>query len=103
MPPDRRSDPSAARPSRWRAFATALSSVSPFAAGPRRDDDALGRALESARHYRHLYYSAPVALVSCDPHGTVLRWNDRADAWFAGQLQKGRVNALAELLGARRR
>ncbi|HMS80253.1 MAG TPA: bifunctional diguanylate cyclase/phosphodiesterase, partial [Burkholderiaceae bacterium] len=54
----------------------------------------------SARHYRHLYYSAPVALVSSDAGGTVLRWNDRADAWLAERLKKGRVNTLDALLGS---
>jgi diguanylate cyclase (GGDEF)-like protein len=63
-------------------------------------DDGHRRAIESARHYRHLYYSAPVALVSADARGTVLRWNDRADAWFGDRLRKGRVNTLEALMGA---
>jgi PAS domain-containing protein len=66
---------------------------------PAQADEGLRRALESARHYRHLYYSAPVALVSADRQGTVLRWNELADAWFGRRLVKGRVNALGALLG----
>lgn len=62
-------------------------------------DDGHRRALEAARHFRHLYYAAPVALVSADRHGTLLRWNDRADAWFGDRLHKGRVNTLGMLLG----
>lgn len=62
-------------------------------------DDGHRRALDAARHYRHLYYSAPVALVSADAAGTVLRWNDRADAWFGDRLRRGRVNTLPMLLG----
>lgn len=87
-------------PSRWRSLAAAI--VPRALRRPTvdaADEGSLRRALDAARHYRHVYYSAPVALVSCDAHGTVLRWNDRADAWFAGRLQKGRVNALSSLLG----
>ncbi len=62
-------------------------------------DDGHRRARDAARHYRYLYYSAPVALVSADRHGTLLRWNDRADAWFGDRLRKGRVNTLGMLLG----
>ncbi len=90
-----------------RGWARALAGVAAF--GGAREPVAAGaadeghrRALDAARHYRHLYYSAPVALVSSDPDGTVLRWNDRAGEWFGERLRRGRVNGLAGLLGAGR-
>ncbi len=98
-------DPAAAPASPLRAWASAIASVATLGAGARASagaasaEDGHRRALESARHYRHLYYSAPVALVSSDAAGTVLRWNDRADGWFADRLKKGRVNTLDALLG----
>ncbi len=98
-------DPAGRPASSLRAWASALASVATLRAGARAYAPAPEveaghrRALEAARHYRHLYYSAPVALVSADPEGTVLRWNDRADAWFADRLTKGRVNTLDALLG----
>ena len=91
------------RPSPLRRLATAVAGWVAPAAGARLEapaaDDGHRRAIESARHYRYLYYSAPVALVSADARGTVLRWNDRADAWFADRLHKGRVNTLDALMG----
>ena len=100
-------DPAGRPASPLRAWASAFASVATLGAGARASaapsaaEEGHRRALESARHYRHLYYSAPVALVSSDAAGTVLRWNDRADAWFAERLKKGRVNTLDALLGPR--
>jgi diguanylate cyclase (GGDEF)-like protein len=95
--------PAAASPtSRLGHLASSIAKAVGAGAGARVEgppDDGHRRALDSARHYRHLYYSAPVALVSADPRGTVLRWNDLADAWFGDRLVKGRVNALSALLG----
>jgi diguanylate cyclase (GGDEF)-like protein len=93
-----------------RRFASALVQVARVGAGARTlpadapagtavADDGHRRAIDAARHYRHLYYSAPVALVSTDAVGTVLRWNDRADAGFADRLRKGRVNTLTMMMG----
>ncbi len=56
-------------------------------------------ALDTARRYRHVYYAAPVALLSCDAQGRLLRWNDRAQALFGERLQRGRVNLLSSALG----
>jgi len=44
-------------------------------------------ALDAARKYRHVYYTAPVALISIDLLGQVLRWNDQAAQLFRGQLK----------------
>lgn len=95
-------------PSPLSRLASAMVRAAAFGAGarigdvPAPIDDSHRRALDAARHFRHLYYSAPVALVSADARGTVLRWNDRADAWFADRLRKGRVNTLDALLGESR-
>jgi diguanylate cyclase (GGDEF)-like protein len=58
--------------------------------------------LDSARKYRHVYYSAPVALLSTDRAGQVQRWNDLASRLFRGLLRQGRVNTLGALLGEER-
>ncbi|MCO5099370.1 MAG: EAL domain-containing protein [Burkholderiaceae bacterium] len=58
--------------------------------------------LDSARKYRHVYYSAPVALLSADLAGQIQRWNDLASKLFPDELRQGRVNTLATLLGAER-
>jgi len=55
--------------------------------------------LETARQYRHVYYSAPVALVSIDSTGQVLRWNEQAARNFPAELRQGRVNTIAALFG----
>ncbi|HEY0877208.1 MAG TPA: EAL domain-containing protein [Zeimonas sp.] len=55
--------------------------------------------VDSARKYRHVYYSAPVALLSVDPAGQIHRWNDLAAQLFRGELRQGRVNTLGALLG----
>jgi len=55
--------------------------------------------LDSARKYRHVYYSAPVALLSVDPAGQIQRWNELAARLFRRELRQGRVNTLAALLG----
>ena len=65
----------------------------------RRLDEGVGHGLDAARHYRRVYHGAPVALVSADTGGRVLRWNDRADLWFSDRLRRGRANTLAMLLG----
>ncbi|MEI7446906.1 MAG: EAL domain-containing protein [Burkholderiales bacterium] len=103
-PPD--TVPVLTRPTPARSLAATLASLAGFGSGTRVEpvglpqiDDGHRRALDAARHYRHLYYSAPVALVSTDAAGTVLRWNDRADAGFAARLRKGRVNTLAMMMG----
>jgi len=58
--------------------------------------------LDSARKYRHVYYSAPVALLSVDLAGQIQRWNDQASLLFKGLLRQGRVNTLGVLLGEER-
>jgi diguanylate cyclase (GGDEF)-like protein len=67
--------------------------------GRRRGEQLRVQALESDRKYRHVYHSVPVALVSIDGQGQVLRWNDMADELFARALHKGRVNAVSAVLG----
>ena len=57
-------------------------------------------AFEAARRYRHVYYSAPVGLMSASPEGFLLRWNDQAGRLFAGRLIHGQINSLAAVLGA---
>ncbi len=103
-PPD--TAPASRRPSPLRTLSSAIAHLARFGAGARVGapdapavDDGHRRAIESARHYRHLYYSAPVALVSTDASGTLLRWNDRADIGFADRLRKGRVNTLSMVMG----
>ncbi|MFN9773494.1 MAG: hypothetical protein ACK54X_12855, partial [Burkholderiales bacterium] len=65
-------DPAGRPASPLRAWASAFASVATLGAGARASaapsaaEEGHRRALESARHYRHLYYSAPVALVSSD-------------------------------------
>lgn len=58
--------------------------------------------LDSARKYRHVYYSAPIALLSADPAGQIQRWNDLAARLFRDNLRQGRVNTLGVLLGDER-
>ncbi len=58
--------------------------------------------LDSARKYRHVYYSAPVALLSVDLLGQIQRWNDLAAHLFRAELRQGRVNTLEALLGGER-
>jgi len=58
--------------------------------------------LDTARKYRHVYYSAPVALLSVDPAGQIQRWNELAARLFQRDLRQGRVNTLGALLGAPR-
>jgi len=99
------SPPGARRTSPLRFFASVFAQLAKAGAGARMQvpdatpEDSHRRALDAARHFRHLYYSAPIALVSADAGGTILRWNDRADAGFAVRLRKGRVNTLAMLMG----
>jgi len=64
-----------------------------------RQDRLYREALDAARKYRHVYYSAPVGLVSATATGHVLRWNDMAQSFFPDLLQNGRVNTLAGVLG----
>jgi diguanylate cyclase (GGDEF)-like protein len=65
----------------------------------RGPDEGSAQGADAARHYRRVYHGAPVALVSADTGGRVLRWNDRADLWFSDRLRRGRANTLAMLLG----
>lgn len=58
--------------------------------------------IDSARRYRHVYCSAPVALLSVDSSGRVQRWNDLAGELFRDGLRQGQVNALGALLGESR-
>jgi len=58
--------------------------------------------IDAARKYRHVYYSAPVALLSVDLVGQVQRWNDLAARLFSEELRQGRVNTLGALLGEER-
>ncbi|MFT4100605.1 MAG: EAL domain-containing protein [Burkholderiaceae bacterium] len=59
-------------------------------------------AVDAARQYRHVYYSAPVGLVSATASGHVLRWNDMAQQFFPDRLQPGRLNTLAGVFGEAR-
>ncbi|MFT3802962.1 MAG: EAL domain-containing protein [Burkholderiaceae bacterium] len=59
-------------------------------------------AVDAARQYRHVYYSAPVGLVSATASGHVLRWNDMAQRFFPDRLQPGRFNTLAGVFGEER-
>lgn len=68
----------------------------------RRRDRAERNALDAARKYRHVYYTAPVALISTDLLGQVLRWNDQAGRLFHGELKQGRLNTLGAVLGPER-
>jgi len=68
----------------------------------RRRQRAQQNLIDSARKYRHVYYSAPVALLSVDASGQVQRWNDLAGQLFRGELKQGRVNTLGALLGETR-
>ncbi len=62
-------------------------------------DAAQDKIIESARKYRHVYYSVPIALVSVDTQGNVLRWNEMAQEAFGHMLEQGRLNPLARVLG----
>lgn len=68
----------------------------------RKRDRAERNALDAARKYRHVYYTAPVALISIDLLGQVLRWNDQAGHLFRAALRQGRLNTLAAVLGPER-
>ncbi|RPH61885.1 MAG: GGDEF domain-containing protein, partial [Burkholderiales bacterium] len=68
----------------------------------RQRDRAERNALDAARKYRHVYYSAPVAMISVDLLGQVLRWNDQAAHLFRHELRQGRLNTLAGILGTER-
>ncbi|MBN9430799.1 MAG: GGDEF domain-containing protein [Burkholderiales bacterium] len=68
----------------------------------RHRERARRNAAQSMRKYRHVYYSVPVALISVDTLGQVLRWNDRAAQLFGNELRHGRMNTLAGVLGAER-
>ncbi len=64
-------------------------------------DVAQDKLIESARKYRHVYYSVPIALVSVDTQGNVLRWNEMAQEAFGHLLEQGRLNPLSAVLGER--
>jgi diguanylate cyclase (GGDEF)-like protein len=68
----------------------------------RQRDQAERNALDAARKYRHVYYTAPVALISADLLGQILRWNDQAGRLFRTELRQGRVNTLVGVMGAER-
>src|SRR5690606_2439890 len=75
-------------------------SVSLASAAARRElDAAQDKIIDSARKYRHVYYSVPIALVSVDTQGNVLRWNEMAQQAFGHLLEQGRLNPLARVLG----
>ncbi len=82
------------------AAATWGAAVSIAAAAARAElDAAQDKIIESARKYRHVYYSVPIALVSVDTQGNVLRWNEMAQNAFGHLLEPGRLNPLARVLG----
>ena len=56
-------------------------------------------ALDAARKYRHVYYSVPIALLSVDQSGAVLRRNELAERLFGQALAQGRLNPLSKLIG----
>lgn len=105
---------SSAAPHDWLARLAAGSGIAAFAASAglivvgalraeaRQRDRAERNALDAARKYRHVYYTAPVALISIDLLGQVLRWNDQAAQLFRGQLKQGRLNTLGAVLGRER-
>jgi diguanylate cyclase (GGDEF)-like protein len=63
-------------------------------------DAAHHKVIESARKYRHVYYSVPIALISVDTMGNVLRWNEMAEKAFGTALVGGRLNPVSLVLGA---
>ena len=64
-----------------------------------RIDAAHDKVVESARKYRHVYYSVPIALMSIDMQGNVLRWNEKAQQSFGNGLAGGRLNPVAQVIG----
>ena len=78
-------------------------SVTEFSSNKRAKLDAAhDKVVESARKYRHVYYSVPIALMSVDMQGTVLRWNEMADRAFGKALVAGRLNPVSLVLGEAR-
>ena len=63
-------------------------------------DAAHDKVVETARKYRHVYYSVPIALMSIDMQGNVLRWNEKAQQAFGKGLVGGRLNPVAQVIGA---
>ena len=86
------------------AFALAVGGIvaGRLRAEARQRDRAERNALDAARKYRHVYYTAPVALISTDRLGQILRWNDQAGRLFRSELRQGRLNTLAGMMGAER-
>ena len=64
-----------------------------------RLDAAHDKVVEAARKYRHVYYSVPIALMSVDMQGYVLRWNEKAEQAFGKALIGGRLNPVAQVIG----
>jgi diguanylate cyclase (GGDEF)-like protein len=62
-------------------------------------DAAHDKVVESGRKYRHVYYSVPIALMSIDLQGNVLRWNEMAGQAFGKALIGGRLNPVAQVIG----
>ena len=90
----------------------ATTSVSAFAWGMAVTEDARSqhakmdaahdKVIESARKYRHVYYSVPIALMSADMQGNVLRWNEMAEQAFGKALVGGRLNPISRVIGEER-
>jgi diguanylate cyclase (GGDEF)-like protein len=60
------------------------------------------KVIESGRKYRHVYYSVPIALMSVDLQGNVLRWNEKAEQAFGQALVGGRLNPVSQVIGESR-
>ncbi len=84
------------------AFAWAFSVSSQSASERASQDAAHDKVVESARKYRHVYYSVPIALMSLDRQGNILRWNEMADRAFGTALVGGRLNPVSQVLGKER-
>ena len=81
------------------AFAWGMSITDAAAVEREKIDAAHGKVVDSARKYRHIYYSVPIALISIDTQGYVLRWNEKAERAFGKALVGGRLNPVAKVIG----
>ena len=84
------------------AFAWGMAVAEAALAERAKIDAAHDKVVESARKYRHVYYSVPIALMSIDMQGNVLRWNEKAQQAFGKGLVGGRLNPVAQVIGEAR-
>jgi diguanylate cyclase (GGDEF)-like protein len=81
------------------AFAWCMAVAEATLAERAKIEAAHDKVVESARKYRHVYYSVPIALMSIDMQGNVLRWNEKAQQAFGKGLVGGRLNPVAQVIG----